>query len=94
MPAFWIAHLTVTDPERYKGYQTLAPLAFSKFGAKFLARGGTFESLEGAGFERHIVIEFSDLTTARACYVSPEYQGAKAERDGAAKVMITIVEGL
>ena len=94
MPAYWIAHVTVTDPERYKGYQTLAPDAFAKFGAKFLARGGESDSPEGAEFERHVVIEFPDLATARACYASPEYQAAKAARDGAAKVMITMVEGL
>ena len=93
MPAYWIAHVVVTDAARYAGYQVLAPLAFAKFGAKFLARGGTFENPEGPGFERHVVIEFSDLATARACYTSPEYQAAKAERNGAAEVMITIVEG-
>lgn len=94
MPAYWIAHVTVTDPTRYKGYQALAPLAFAKFHAKFLARGGVSDSLEGAGFERHVVIEFPDLASARACYASPEYSAAKTARDGAAKVMITIVEGL
>ncbi len=94
MPAYWIAHVTVTDPARYKGYQTLAPLAFAKFGGKFLARGGASDSPEGAGFERHVVIEFPDLATARACYTSPEYQAAKAQREAAAEVMITIVEGL
>lgn len=94
MPAYWIAHVTVTDPERYKGYQALAADAFAKFGAKFLARGGASDSPEGAGFDRHIVIEFPDLATAQACYASPEYQAAKAARDGAAKVMITMVEGL
>ena len=94
MPAYWIAHVTVTDPARYTGYQALAPKAFAKFGGKFLARGGASDSPEGAGFERHVLIEFPDLTTARACYASTEYQAAKAERDGAAEVMITIVEGL
>ncbi|MEO5615504.1 MAG: DUF1330 domain-containing protein [Cypionkella sp.] len=94
MPAYWIAHVTVADPDRYKGYQTLAPLAFAKFGAKFLARGGCSDSPEGPGFDRHVVIEFPDLATAQACYASPEYQAAKAERAGAAEVMITIVEGL
>ncbi|MES2433474.1 MAG: DUF1330 domain-containing protein [Pseudomonadota bacterium] len=94
MPAYWIAHVTVTDPDRYKGYQALAPQALAKFGGKFLARGGASDNPEGMGFERNVVIEFSDLATARACYTSPEYQAAKAERDGAAEVMITIVEGL
>lgn len=94
MPAYWIAHVTVTDPARYKGYQALAPQAFAKFGGKFLARGGASDCPEGVEFERHVVIEFPDLATARACYASPEYSVAKAERDGAARVMITMVEGL
>ena len=94
MPAYWIAHVTVTDPARYTGYQALAPQAFAKFGGKFLARGGTADCPEGPDHARHVLIEFADLATARACYASPEYQAAKAQRDGAAEVMITIVEGL
>ncbi|MDZ4311565.1 MAG: DUF1330 domain-containing protein [Cypionkella sp.] len=94
MPAYWIAHVTATDPARYKGYQSLAPEVFARFGARFLARGGASDCPEGAEFDRHVVIEFPDLATARACYMSPEYQAAKAQRDGAAEVMITMVEGL
>ena len=40
MTAYWIAHVTVTDPEAYQGYQALAPAAFAAHGARFLARGG------------------------------------------------------
>ncbi|WP_346429644.1 DUF1330 domain-containing protein [Paracoccus sp. DMF-8] len=40
MSAYWIAHVTVHDPAAYAGYQALAPKAFAKFGAEFLARGG------------------------------------------------------
>jgi uncharacterized protein (DUF1330 family) len=94
MPAYWIAHVTVTDPDRYAGYQALAPAAFAQYGAKFLARGGIADCPEGARFDRHVVIAFPDLASARACYASPEYQAAKANRDGAAEVMITIVDGL
>ena len=94
MPAYWIAHVTVTDPDRYKGYQALAPAAFAAHGARFLARGGEADSLEGPAFDRHVVIEFPDLAAARACYASAAYQGAKAERDGACRVMVTIVDGL
>ena len=52
---------------------------FSKYGAKFLARGGASEVLEGQEFERHVVIEFPDMETARECYFSPEYQLAKSK---------------
>ncbi len=94
MPAYWIAHVTVTDPDRYKGYQSLAPAAFAAHGARFLARGGEAEMLEGQGFDRHVVIEFPDLATARACYASAAYQTAKAQRDGACTVQVVIVDGL
>ena len=94
MPAYWIAHVTVTDPDAYKGYQSLAQAAFAKYGATFLARGGESHSPEGASFDRHVVIVFPDLATAKACYASPEYQAARQQRIAAAEVMITIVDGI
>lgn len=94
MAAYWIAHVTVTDPDRYTGYQALAPAAFARFGARFLARGGAAETLEGPVHPRHVVIEFADLATARACYESDEYRAARAARDGAAEVQVVIVEGV
>lgn len=92
MSAYWIAHVTVHDPEAYAGYQTLAPAAFARFGAEFLARGGASETLEGPAFQRHVVIRFPDLAHARACFDSPEYQEARAHRNGACEAHIVIVE--
>ncbi len=94
MPAYWIAHVTVTDSEAYKDYQALAPAAFEAHGARFLARGGESEVLEGAPFERHVLIEFPDLVAARACYESPEYRAARAKRASACIAHVTIVAGL
>lgn len=94
MSAYWIAHVTVTDPEAYAGYQALAPSAFARFGAEFLARGGTSEVLEGPAYDRHVIIRFPDLASAQACYRSDEYQRARAMRAGAAIVSVTIVEGM
>ena len=94
MKAYWIAHVTVTDPAAYTGYQALAPAAFAAHGARFLARGGAHQVMEGPVLERHVVIEFPSLAAARACYHSPEYQAAKARRDGAAMAHVVIVEGL
>lgn len=94
MAAYWIAHVTVTDPEAYRGYQALAPAAFARFGARFLARGGAAEVLEGPPAERHVVIEFPDLAAARACYHSKEYAAARTARATAATVTVVIVEGL
>jgi len=94
MAAYWIAHVTVTDAERYKAYQALAPVAFARFGGQFLARGGEADVMEGPAMARHVVIEFPDLAAARACYASAEYQAARAARDGAAEVALVIVDGV
>ena len=94
MTAYWIAHVTVIDPEAYQGYQALAPAAFAAHGVRFLARGGAHEVLEGPVLDRHVVIEFPTLATARACYQSAEYQAARARREGAALAHVVIVEGL
>lgn len=94
MKGYWIAHVTVTDPAAYAGYQALAPAAFALHGARFLARGGSSEVLEGPELARHVVIEFPSLQAARDCYASPEYQAARARRAGACIAHVVIVEGL
>jgi uncharacterized protein (DUF1330 family) len=94
MTAYWIAHVTITDPTAYAGYQRLAPEAFARFGAKFLARGGASVVLEGPNLDRHVLIEFPSLQAARDCYHSEAYQRARAFRDGACVAHVVIVEGL
>lgn len=92
--AYWIAHVTVTNPDQYKLYANAAPEAFRKYGATILARGGTHHQMEGEGRPRNVVIEFPSLEAALACYNSPEYQAAKARRKGAGEAEIVLVEGV
>ncbi|MEM9854791.1 MAG: DUF1330 domain-containing protein [Pseudomonadota bacterium] len=92
--AYWIAHVTVTDPERYALYAEGTRAPFEKYGAKVLARGGAYEVLEGVEHARNVVIEFADLETALACFNSDEYQAARKHRLNAGDVNITIVEGI
>jgi uncharacterized protein (DUF1330 family) len=94
MTAYWIAHVTVSDRDAYAAYQMLAPKAFAAHGARFLARGGEAEVMEGPTLDRHVVIEFPSLAAARACYHSTEYQAARALRLPAATAHVVIVEGL
>lgn len=94
MKGYWIAHVTVTDPDAYKFYAEAAPEAFRKYGARILARGGRSQQLEGSGRPRNVLIEFESLEAALACYNSPEYQAAKAKRHGAGEADIVIVEGV
>jgi uncharacterized protein (DUF1330 family) len=43
---------------------------------------------------RHVVIAFPSYAAALACYRSPEYQAARARRDGACIAHVVITEGL
>ncbi|MBI6950443.1 DUF1330 domain-containing protein [Pseudomonas koreensis] len=95
MKAYWIAHVDITDPDHYSQYTQRAPAAFAAFGAKFLARGGRSEALEGrATPQRSVVIEFESYVQALACYHSAAYQEAKRYREEWARAEIVIVEGL
>ncbi len=92
---YWIAHVNITDPEHYKGYVAANAVAFKKYNARFLVRGG--ESVPGTGTllggMRHVVLEFDSFETAKACYHSPEYQAAAKIRDEASAAEIIIIEG-
>ena len=92
--AYWIAHVTVSNPDQYKFYATDAGIAFKKYNATILARGGSHLIMEGQGRARNVVIEFPSLQVAIECYNSAEYQSAKAKRVGAGEADIVIVEGV
>ena len=92
--AYWIAQVTVSNPDQYKFYAEAAPLAFKKYNAVILARGGRSAQMEGDGRPRNVVIEFPSYDDAIACYNSPEYQSAKAKRKGAGEANIVIVDGV
>ena len=90
---YWIAHVDITDPDGYKAYQAANAVAFARYGARFLVRGGASEPQEGKVRLRPVVIEFKDYATALACYRSPEYAAAKAKRLGKGEIDLTIVDG-
>jgi uncharacterized protein (DUF1330 family) len=91
--AYWIVRVSVRDEKQYPEYLAAARPAFEKFDAKFIVRGGAFETMEGQARERNVVVEFADRATAMACYRSPEYQSAKAIRQGCADADFIVVEG-
>ena len=94
MPAYVIAMVNVTNPEKYQEYAKLAGPAGAKYGGKFLVRGGKKTPLEGnIPFERIVVNEFVDVETAKKFYDSVEYQAARQKRLGAADFHMVIVEG-
>jgi len=94
MAAYWITHITVTDPEAYGRYAALAGPAITAYGGRFLVRNGAHIQLEGRERARNVLIEFPDLASAQACYDSAAYQEALAHARDAAERDLVIVEGL
>lgn len=91
--AYWIARVDVTNQDSYQKYVTANAAAFTKYGARFIVRGGRFEAPEGTARARNIVLEFKDYDTAVACYNSPEYAAAKSLREGHSEADLIIIEG-
>ena len=95
MPAYIIAQINITDPEKYQQYAKLAGPAAAKYGGRFLVRGGAKTELEGKiPYQRIVVEEFEDVEAAKRFYHSPEYQAAREKRLGAADFNMIIVEGV
>jgi uncharacterized protein (DUF1330 family) len=88
-----IARVTVTDPQAYAEYVKDATVAIRQYGGRPLVRGGAHAPLEGEARPRNVVIEFESFEQAQRYYHSPEYQAAKAKREGAGIAEIVAVEG-
>jgi uncharacterized protein (DUF1330 family) len=92
--AYWIARIDVHDPEAYKEYVATGRPAYERYNAKFLARGGKTEVLEGESRARNVVIEFASMQDALDCYNSPEYTKARAIRQKVSTGEFVLVEGV
>jgi uncharacterized protein (DUF1330 family) len=95
MSAYIVVDGEVTDPVRYEAYKKLAQAAIAKHGGRYLVRGGETSVLEGKWQpQRIVVLEFPSANAIKRFYASPEYQAARAERDGAARMNMIAVEGV
>ncbi|HEX7020579.1 MAG TPA: DUF1330 domain-containing protein [Gemmatimonadaceae bacterium] len=95
MPAYVIAHIDVKDPIRYEDYKKMSPVSITKYGGRFIARGGRTESLEGEWQPKRLVIlEFPSVERAKEWWASAEYADAKALRQATSTGDLVVVEGL
>ena len=53
---YWMALVTIKNPERYKDYIAANGTAFAKYEAKFVVRGGKAETMAGPRRDRHVVM--------------------------------------
>ena len=97
MPAYVISELELLDAEQLAAYRALAGPAVTKYGGRYLARGGQIETIEDDwnGPQRQIVIiEFASLQRAHEWYDSPEYAAALAIRPRASRRRLTFLDGI
>jgi uncharacterized protein (DUF1330 family) len=94
MSAYVISIIRVDDPEVYQQYTARTPTTVKAHGGKFLARGGTVQTVEGDPFrDRLVILEFPSREAVSAWYTSPEYQEARQYRVASSEATILVIEG-
>ncbi len=92
MAALWIAHVDVTDEEKYGEYIKVASVVIPEHGGEFIARGGRFVQFEGKERARNVVARFPSVEAAEAAYNDPRYQEAVVLAKAASKRELMVVE--
>jgi uncharacterized protein (DUF1330 family) len=94
MPAFIVATVHVRDVARFAEYGKAIAGLSEAHGGEYVVRGAVSAYLEGEGpaGERVVVSRFPDAASARAYIESATYQTAKAAREGAADVVMRLIE--
>ena len=95
MTAYVVVDIDVHDPEGYEEYKKLAPAAVEHYGGKYIARGGTTETLEGDWTPKRLVIlQFENSEQAKKWLNSDEYRLARAMRHKTANSQMVVIEGI
>jgi uncharacterized protein (DUF1330 family) len=95
MSAYVLAEIEVTNPEGYKEYTQEVPGTITKYGGRFLTRGGAVETLEGEWPQRRrVIIEFPSMQAAKQWFASPEYEKPLAMRRANSKGRLLLMEGV
>jgi uncharacterized protein (DUF1330 family) len=94
MAAYLMGEIEVTDPATYEEYRKQVLPVVTKYGGRFLVRGGKVEALEGGWSPKRVVaLEFPSMEQARSFYRSPEYAPLIALRQTASRGKLILVEG-
>lgn len=92
MGALWIAHVDVTDDQKYAEYIKVASVVIPEHGGTFIARGGKFVQFEGRERGRNVVARFPSVEAAENAYNDPRYQEAIKIAKEASEREIMVIE--
>jgi uncharacterized protein (DUF1330 family) len=95
MSSYFVALITVKDPEQYGRYiEGFMPI-FERYAGEVLAADDAPEALEGEWpAPRTVIIRFPSEAELLRWYRSPEYQQLMELRRSAAECSIAVVDGL
>jgi uncharacterized protein (DUF1330 family) len=95
MSAYLIVDIDIHDAAGLEEYRKHVPATVTKYGGRFIVRGGKFEQLEGEWQPKRLVLlEFPSVEQARRWYDSEEYRPLKAMRLKASDSNLILVEGV
>lgn len=89
-----IVRAAVTDMEKWGAYLAASKPVLERYEGKPIVRGGRCEIVEGTGAPRNVVLEFPSYDNAIGYATSTDYLAAKALRQGAGTLDMTVVEGV
>jgi uncharacterized protein (DUF1330 family) len=94
MAAYVIGEVDVMDPAAYEDYRKQVGAVVTKYGGRFIARGGKVEALEGGWSPKRLVLlEFPSMEQALKWYRSPEYAPLIKLRQKASRGKLVALEG-
>ena len=95
MAAFVVVDIEVTDAVAFEEYRRAVPATITKYGGRYLVRGGKSETLEGGWDpQRLVILEFPNVEAVKRWYRSEEYRPLLAVRLKASKGSLVLVEGV
>ena len=95
MSAYLIADIEIKDEKGLERYLAEVPPMITKYGGRYIIRGGRVEVIEGNWKPRVLVaLEFPTMDALKHWYDSEEYRPHRADRIKATQSNAVLVEGI
>lgn len=95
MAVYVLADIEVLDAASFEAYRQKVPATIAAHGGRYLARGGSTETLEGGWSpKRCVILEFPDMDRFRSWWDSPEYVPLRELRQRATRSNLVVTQGL
>jgi uncharacterized protein (DUF1330 family) len=95
MKGYIVANVSVADADAYEAYRSQVSPIITRYGGRYLVRGGAVDVREGdPGISRLVILEFPSVEAARTFYDSPDYQAIVPIRQASAESTLIIAAGI